>query len=107
MKDYVHFLWQMDLLTFETIQNSSSSLTSIFSLSEFLWRWRLKLTLRIVALKQMTLWNLQNYLLENFNFDFLCTIAFFLVLLFETWEKYTARSNAIRHKQIWSNHDEW
>ena len=80
MKDYVHFLWQMDLLTFETIQNSSSSLTSIFSLSEFLWR--LKLTLRIVALKQMTLWNLQYYLLENFNFDFLCIIVYSLVLLF-------------------------
>ena len=52
---------------FETIQNWSSSLTSIFSFSEFLWR--LKLTLRMVALKNdilksqvLFVWKLQLHL---------------------------------------------
>ena len=67
IEENVYFLWQIDMLTFETIQNWSSSLTSIFSFSELLWR--LKLTLRIVALKNdivksrvLFVWKLQLHL---------------------------------------------
>ena len=48
-----------NMLTFEIVYNSSSSLMSNFSFSEFLWR--LKLTIRLVALKKITFWNLKYY----------------------------------------------